>query len=120
MARTREMLFAATHRWVAAIDPKTGEELWRTKLPQGGFSVPIILIKDTYLYVGHAGHVYCLDKRYGEVIWDNGLPKMGFQTVVLAMEGATTSDVAAAAAGTTSDRRRRAAAAAGGGAAAGS
>ncbi len=119
MARSKQLLYVGTHRYIAAIEPKTGEEVWRTKLPHGGLAVPSILIKGDYLFVGHSGRVYCLSRRFGELLWENGLPRMGYQTIVLAMEGAegTTSHVAAA---TASDRRRRAAAAggAGGGAAA--
>ncbi|HPF39358.1 MAG TPA: PQQ-binding-like beta-propeller repeat protein [Phycisphaerae bacterium] len=99
MARSKKsLLYIGTHRYVAAIDPATGEELWRTKLPHGGFSVPSILIKGPFLYVGHAGYAYCLSRRYGEIVWENGLKGLGYQTVVMAMEGAegTSSHVAAA------------------------
>lgn len=117
MAKSKTLLYVGTHRYVAAIAPKTGEEVWRVKLPHAGYSVPSILIKDDYLYVGHAGRVYCLNKQFGELLWENGLPRLGWQTVVMAMEGAegTTSHVAAA---TAANRRRQAAAAGGAGGAA--
>lgn len=116
MARSnKSLLYIGTHRYIAAIDPATGEEIWRTKLPHGGLSVPSILIKGPFLYIGHSGHAYCLSRRYGELVWENGLPGLGYQTIVMAMEGAegTTSHVAAAA---SAQRRRQAAAAGAGGA----
>ena len=112
MARSKTLLYIGTHRYVAAIEPKTGEEVWRTKLPHAGYAVPSILIKGDHLYVGHSGRVYCLNKQFGELLWENGLPRLGFQTVVMAMEGAegTSAHVPAA---TAANRRRQAAAAAG-------
>lgn len=89
MPREQKALFVGTNRVVAALDPRTGAELWRTKLPKGTVgSPPTILIKGRSLYVGCYGYVYCLDKRSGEILWDNGLPRMGFHAVLLAMEGA--------------------------------
>lgn len=113
MARMKTLLYIATHRYVAAIDPQSGEELWRTKLPHAGYSVPTILIKGAFLYVGHAGRVYCLNRRYGELIWENGLPRMGYQPVILAMERAEGASDQSVVAAETSQRRRRQAAAAG-------
>ncbi|MBN2560882.1 MAG: PQQ-binding-like beta-propeller repeat protein [Phycisphaerae bacterium] len=110
MARSRKLLYVGTGRYVAALDPKTGEECWRTKLPHAGASVVTMLIKDEHLLVGHAGHAYCLAKASGEIIWENGLPRMGYNPVLLAMEGAqgpSAGDVA----GAWADGRRRAAAA---------
>lgn len=98
MARSRRCLYVGTSRYVAALDPQTGGEIWRTKLPHSGGAVVTILIHDRHLYVGHAGHAYCLDKRSGDILWENGLPKMGFNPVMLTMEGAqaaTTGGVAA-------------------------
>ena len=112
MSRDPKVLYIGTNRYIAALDPRTGEEVWRTKLPHSGPTIVTILIKDRNLFVGHAGRVYCLDKRSGEVQWENGLSRMGYHPVLLAMEGAqgsTSSGMSAAEA----ERRRRAAAASG-------
>ena len=111
MARKVEPLYVGTNRFVAAIEPRTGEELWRTKLSGGGLGSPVtILIKDKHLYVGHYGRVHCLDRRDGSVRWSNGLSKMGFHAVLLAMEGAQGSGDAGL---VVDDQRRRGQAAAG-------
>jgi outer membrane protein assembly factor BamB len=86
MAKTATPLYVGTNRYVAAVDPRTGEELWRTKLPHAGTAIVTVLVGKAYLFVGHAGHVYCLDKRLGSIIWENGLPRMGFQPVLLASD----------------------------------
>jgi outer membrane protein assembly factor BamB len=103
MSRNDTPLYVGTNGIVAALDPGTGEELWRTKLPRGaGMGEPVTLvIKGEHLYAGSYGQVWCLNKRDGVVLWRNGLPKMGYHAVLLAMEdadAASAQDVAAAAA----------------------
>jgi hypothetical protein len=119
MAARRTPLYIGTNRHVAALDPHTGDELWRTKLPHGGGSVVTLVIKGQHLFVGHAGHAYCLDKRSGQILWENGLPGMGYHPVLLAMEGAMGTSPDSAASAYRVEQQRRAAAAAAGGAAAG-
>ncbi len=87
MARRPKLLYVGTRRYVAALDPKTGEEIWRTKLPHATGSVVTLLVTDKCLFVGHGGHAYALDKRTGEILWENGLSRMGYGPVLLAMEG---------------------------------
>ena len=109
MATRQTPLYVGTNRFVAALDPRTGAELWRTKLPKGGLGSPVtILIKGLSLYVGHYGRVYCLAKGDGSILWENGLPKTGYHAVLLAMEGAQGGTGALAA--TVEQRRRQAAA----------
>jgi glucose dehydrogenase len=88
MAGAMKNLYVGTNRWVAAINPRTGEEHWRTKLPKGRIGNPVtMLVEGQHLYVGHYGHVFCLDKRTGSILWQNSLSRMGFHPVLLAMEG---------------------------------
>jgi len=69
MSRDSNPLFVGTNRHVAALDPDTGEELWRTKLPHGGSCSPVtMLIKGHRLLIGCYGHVYSLDARNGEIL----------------------------------------------------
>ena len=89
MAKSQPPLFIGTSRFVAALDPATGAELWRTKLPHGTGGTPVsLLIKGRQLFAGCYGRVYCLDKQTGAILWENGLPKMGFYAVLMALEGA--------------------------------
>jgi outer membrane protein assembly factor BamB len=116
-ARQPQPLCIGTNRWVAMLDPRTGTEQWRTRLPHGG-AIVSLLLKKSRLFVGHAGYVYCLDVRNGGILWENGLPRMGYHPVMPMMDGAIGSATAALAAGYLAERRKRAAAA-GGAAAAG-
>ncbi|UCG32800.1 MAG: PQQ-binding-like beta-propeller repeat protein [Phycisphaerales bacterium] len=105
MARGHTPLYVGTNRHVLALDPRTGAELWRAKLPKGGSGNPVtMVIKGQNLYVGHHGHVFCLDKRNGSILWDNDLPKTGYHAVLLAMEGAEGTGGAGAA---VAEQRRR-------------
>lgn len=100
MRRKQKLLYAGTNRHVIALDPRTGEEVWRTKLPHSsGFGgVVAMLIESDTLYAGGGGRVYALNRHTGEVQWHNGLPKTGYYPVLLAMEGAAGTDAAGAAA----------------------
>ena len=112
MTRGRQPLYVGTNGYVLALDPRRGEELWRTKLPKRSTGAPTtILIKGHHLYVGHYGRVFGLDRRTGEVLWESELPKTGHHAVLLAMAGATGSGGDAVA---TAHRQRQQAAAAGG------
>lgn len=113
MALPSTPLYVGTNRFVAALDPHTGAELWRTKLPKCSSDLATILIKGDRLYVGCYGRAFCLDRRDGSVLWQNGLPGLGYCTVLLAMEGAEAGTSNDAAAGADRRRRQQAAAAAG-------
>lgn len=114
MARSRTPLYIGTNRFVAALDPNTGEEFWRTKLPKTAGGGPVtLLIKGRNLYAGYNGEVFCLTKQDGAIVWHNSLRGLGYHPILMAMEGAAgSSDGAVLAA----DDRRRKAAAAGAGA----
>ena len=79
-------LFIGTNRYVAALHTKTGDELWRTKLPHAGGCIVSLVLEKTGLYAGHAGHVYSIDPRMGSILWENGLPKMGYHAVSAQMQ----------------------------------
>jgi outer membrane protein assembly factor BamB len=121
MAYTQTPLYVGTNRHVAALDPQTGEELWRTRLPKcSAIGEPVtMVIKDGRLYVGSYGQVWCLDQRDGTLLWRNGLPKLGYHAVLLAMEGAEAGTAQDAAAVVARRRQQQQAAAAGSAGAAG-
>lgn len=92
MSRTRTPLYVGTNHFVVALDPATGEELWRTKLRGSGHGHPVaILIQRDQLFVGCFGQAYCLDRRDGKILWHNNLPGTGYHAVILAMEGSAGS-----------------------------
>lgn len=83
-------LYIGTNGHVVALDPWTGNELWRTKLPRcGGMGqIVSITIKHHLLFAGASGRAWCLDKRDGRVLWQNNLPRLGYHDVMVAIEGA--------------------------------
>jgi outer membrane protein assembly factor BamB len=93
MAKPDTLLYLGTNRSVVAIEPQTGAERWRTRLPHSGGSTVTVLVGRTHLFVGHAGRAYCLDRRSGSIIWENGLPRMGFYPVLLARDAAVSRQV---------------------------
>jgi hypothetical protein len=107
-------LYVGTNGFVAALDPDSGQEHWRTKLPKcGGMGDPVtMVIKDGCLFAASHGRVWCIDKTDGTVRWMNGLPGTGFHSVLLAMEGADAATGQDAAVGAAHRRRQQHAAAA--------
>jgi outer membrane protein assembly factor BamB len=80
-------LFIGTNKYIAAICPATGRELWRTRLTSSGGYVVSLMYSDGRLFAGHGGNVFCLDPENGAILWNNPLPRMGFHPVMLAREG---------------------------------
>lgn len=81
-------LFIATNGFVCALDPATGGELWRTKLPRLRGQLVSLMFSDGLLFAGCAGNVFCVEVRSGRVLWNNTMPGTGYHPVVLAREGA--------------------------------
>ncbi len=97
----QEAVYIGTSRFVAALEPDRGEELWRTRLSHGGGTAKVVtlVLKGDRIYAGCGGYVYCLDKSTGRILWESGLPSMGHHAVMIAMEGADAISSPGAAAG---------------------
>jgi outer membrane protein assembly factor BamB len=103
MGRLSDRLFIGIGGHVVAVDPSTGEEVWRTKLKTS--AVTTVTVAGGVLYGAAGGELFRLDPATGDILWRNRLKGLGMG--VVAFVGA--SDVVAA---EVSEQRRRAAAAA--------
>jgi len=81
---------------VAAIDPGSGAEIWRTKLK--GSSFVTILQTDDHVYAGAGGELFCLDASSGSILWRNPLKGLGLGVVAFSNSGDLVLAAAAAAA----------------------
>lgn len=77
---------------VAAIDPATGKELWRTKLQQGmlkatNYADVSVIVREGAVYAGSQGHLFALDAATGQILWHNELPGLGHNDLSLAFDG---------------------------------
>ena len=86
-----EPLIIGGNGYVAAIDPATGEERWRTGLPlgmMGGTSAcdVTVLVCDGRVLAGARGNLFGLNIESGEILWRNDLKGMGYNDVSMAME----------------------------------
>jgi outer membrane protein assembly factor BamB len=85
-------LVIGSNGYVAALNPPTGEEMWRTQLKQGLFSstsgsdVSVIVV-GSIIFAGSCGHLFCLAIEDGAVLWANDLKGFGYNDVSLAMQG---------------------------------
>jgi outer membrane protein assembly factor BamB len=86
-----EPLIIGSNGYVAAIDPATGQEQWRTGLPlgmMGGTSAcdVTVLVSDGRVIAGARGNLFGLSIDDGKILWQNDLKGMGYNDVSMAME----------------------------------
>jgi outer membrane protein assembly factor BamB len=85
-------LIIGSSGYVAAINPMTGEELWRTALRKGLLSGAVredvsVIVSGEVVFAGSNGHLFCLSATDGALLWTNELKGMGYDDVSLAMAG---------------------------------
>ncbi|KAI8061595.1 quinon protein alcohol dehydrogenase-like superfamily [Gongronella butleri] len=84
----KQVMFGCTRGKVMAIDPETGEEIWRYDCPNGGYNIPSLLVERqfqgatlwpfTVVFIGCGRWVYCLRASSGEVLWKNQVSNSTF------------------------------------------
>ncbi len=79
-----QRLFIGTHGYVAALEQATGKELWRTSLPDTGFSIVTLLFENGWLFAASGGHCFALDPESGAIAWHNELKGLGQGALCLA------------------------------------
>jgi len=91
-----ERLYVGIGDSVVALDPATGEEIWRTKLQRMSSFVTVAFLHGR-IYAATGGEIYCLDPVTGEVVWHNKMKGLGMGYVTFAGEEAATQVVTQAA-----------------------
>ncbi|MBL8843554.1 MAG: PQQ-binding-like beta-propeller repeat protein [Planctomycetes bacterium] len=79
-----QRLFVGTHGFVAALEQATGRELWRTSLPDTGYSIVTLLLEAGFLFAASGGHCFALDPESGAIAWHNELKGLGQGALCLA------------------------------------
>ncbi len=92
-------LYIGINGRVAAIDPQSGREVWRTELRSDFFSSTsrsdvCVLEDEGRVFAGCNGYVFALDGETGEVLWQNELEGMGNNDVTLSISGKSIQFVA--------------------------
>jgi outer membrane protein assembly factor BamB len=95
----KDILYIGTNGHVAAIQPATGEEIWRTRLGEGLFNATghqdvCVLEHDAHVFAGSHGHLFCLDAASGEILWHNELKGLGHNDITLSIAGKSIQFVA--------------------------
>lgn len=82
---------------VVALEPMTGDEIWRTKLPGvfGGY-IGTLLIDGDVVYAGSQGRLHCLRLEDGRLLWSAELKGLGWGLVAIATDGANAAVAAQA------------------------
>ena len=82
MARPRAgIVYVGLKAMVAALDRRTGAEVWRTPLKGGmGRATSFVTLHrdGDVLYAGVGGEVWALDPKSGAVLWHNPLKGLGY------------------------------------------
>lgn len=87
------VVYAGGH--VHALDPMTGQTVWRTKLPKAwASSIGTVVIDADVVLAGVGGRVYCLDVTDGRLLWTNDLPGMGLGMAAVATPETSASGAA--------------------------
>jgi len=94
MARARDRLFLGVGGHVVAIDPATGDEIWRTRLKST--TVTTVWSDGKRVYGGAQGELFGLDAATGNLLWHNKLKGLGMG--IVAFPGSSLEAAAAAAA----------------------
>jgi outer membrane protein assembly factor BamB len=105
------LVFVGIKDSVMALDDRTGEPVWRTKLRRSDFVS--VLWDGEALIAANSGEVYRLDPQTGAVLWHNELKGMGLGLVTLATTRAPARGTGVATAKQERTNRAGAAAAAG-------
>jgi outer membrane protein assembly factor BamB len=108
----RVLIFAGIKSSIVAVDVRTGNEVWQTKLKGSDFVT--VLWDGESLIAANAGELFALDPETGAVLWHNPLKGMGLGLVSLASSRAPTTGGDGSPASVKQQRNAQAAAAAGG------
>lgn len=87
-----EPLYIGTNGHVCAINPESGNEIWRTKLQQGIMKATTaqdvaIIVKNGIIFAGSQGHLFALSADSGRILWQNDMKGLGYNDISLAFEG---------------------------------
>ena len=79
-------LVIGSNGFVSAVDPASGQEIWRRQLQTGIFTSTggadvSVLVRGDIVFAGAAGHLFCLSTHTGEILWSNELPGMGHNDI---------------------------------------
>lgn len=94
-------LYLGCNGTVSALDPRSGQEVWRTRLNtsdlgilNGARNEDVNVIEDGGMVIaGVNGYVFGLNAQTGEVLWKNGLQGMGYNDVTMCIGGKTIQTV---------------------------
>jgi len=104
----RTIIYVGIKSSVVALDLKSGEEVWRTKLK--GYDFVTVLWDGQALVAANAGEVFALDPESGAILWNNKLKGLGMGVVSLASSRVPTDPNATVPGAATTRQRAQAAA----------
>jgi len=76
-------LYVGFNRRVSALDPETGDLIWKWKAPKGTGYVSLLFDRGV-LYAAVHGHIYALDPLDGRELWSNPMAGFGYGVTCLA------------------------------------
>ncbi|HRJ80038.1 MAG: hypothetical protein HPKKFMNG_01782 [Planctomycetes bacterium] len=87
-----EKLVVLVGNHVVALEPRTGDELWRSRLPGVfGQGIGTLLVQGDVVYAGLYGRLHCLSLEDGRILWSAELKGLGLGLVVIGTEDGPSS-----------------------------
>ena len=80
--RNSTPLFIGIGSHVVALNPTSGEEIWRSKIKSSSY-VTICVVGDQ-VFAGAGGELFCLSAASGELVWRNKLKGLGHGLIAFA------------------------------------
>lgn len=84
MTTREQTIYLGIGGHAVALDPATGNELWRRRLKRLGASFTGLYAHGDRLFATAAGEIWCLDRTTGDTIWHEPLKGLGQGVVTLA------------------------------------
>ncbi|MEW6349401.1 MAG: PQQ-binding-like beta-propeller repeat protein [Thermodesulfobacteriota bacterium] len=92
-----KILFVGIRSHVLALDRRSGNEIWTTKLERGPWSfdcfVNVLFDRDS-VFAETGGMLYCLDPETGRIKWKNRLTGCGYGIASLATANSSAGNAA--------------------------
>ena len=95
---TSDIVYVGVKGSVAAIDKKTGANVWQTEIKSRAFAANrfvTLLVEAGFVYAHTYGELFCLNALTGEILWRNKLEGLSYDIASLATEGSSSPSIAA-------------------------
>ncbi len=89
MPSDTSLIYAFVGGSLVCLHAATGQEVWRSKVPNGTSTIASVLVREGVVFLGIKGVIHCFDAYTGAIRWTNELKGLGYGTVFFGESGDT-------------------------------